>query len=386
MAEGGTLQHQDPHLEAQKLVHDIDVLLADPRLRSTLNSQKASTNILQNHSQFPTHPSPPLQQQDLETSANNAPQVVTLNLDMTLNTLINKIDRLLAEKDESSHPKPSHHKDRVVLPEVFKGGPNDDWQDYIAMFEMYCKINKWSENEKGLYLATRMRGEAQRIVTDLSDSDRMDYKKLKEALSKRFCPLEKSGLMQVEFKNRRRKKGEELQDLVLDLKRLARLAYPKFKDEVLEQIIADRFLDVIESIDLKRHIHLNRITKVEKILEVALEYEAFEGVENANKSRKVGAISVAHGQPNDEKLERLVSLTDQLYRQMGVLTEKFSKLLDNGNDDRPEFLGVPVDTNTSQPANFPNDRGRGSFRRPGGPRDRALSRGRGNYRNFQGNY
>lgn len=390
MAEGGDLQHPNPHMEAHKLVQEISALLANPVLQSTVNAHKASTsfNILHN-SQHGSQSSPPLQQSDLQPDVNNvpqadnAPQIVAVDLNMTINTLCNKLDQLLAEKSYVSQQKPNSQKERVVLPEIFKGGPNDDWQDYISMFEMYSKINNWDENEKGLYLATRMRGEAQRIVTDLSDSDRSSYEKLKAALSKRFCPLEKASLMQVEFKNRKRKKGEELSDLLLDLKRLARLAYPNFKEEVLEQLIADRFLDVLESRDLKRHIHLNRITKVDKILEVALEYEAFECAENSSKPQKVGSTSVS--QQSDEKLNRLIDLTDQLYRQMGVLTEKFAKLLNNSNDDRPEFLGVPVnhDPDNTQPPQFSNVRGRGQFRGRGGPRDRALSRGRGNYRNYQ---
>ena len=390
MAEGGLSYDLDPRLEAEQLLIDIDALLTDPLVKSTIKSHhQASSNMLHHPPdttvhKYPMHSSPPLQQSDLQT--NTAPQNVDLNI--TLNTLINKLDQVLAlqpDQQTISQTKSSDRKERVVLPEVFKGGPSDDWQDYISMFEMYAKINNWDPREQALYLATRMRGEAQRIVTDLTDSDRTDFKKLKAALSKRFCPEEKASLMQVEFKNRKRKKGEELSDLLLDLKRLARLAYPKYKGGILEQLVGDKFLEVLENREWKRHIHLNRITMLDKILAVSLEYEAFDDAENANKVKKIGSVTVnkaSETQGIEKKLDRLTDLTDQLYRQMGVLTGKFSKLLDNNNDDRPEFLGIPQGQTGDTDNHQPSFRGRGRFRRPGAPRDRALSRGRGNFRGY----
>jgi hypothetical protein len=50
-------------------------------------------------------------------------------------------------------------------------------------------INQWSENEKGLYLAVALRGQAQGILGDLPIDKQQDYKSLVKALEERFAPL-----------------------------------------------------------------------------------------------------------------------------------------------------------------------------------------------------
>jgi hypothetical protein len=45
-----------------------------------------------------------------------------------------------------------------------------------------------SENEKGLYLAVALRGQAQGILVDLPIDKQQDYKSLVKALEERFAP------------------------------------------------------------------------------------------------------------------------------------------------------------------------------------------------------
>ena len=41
------------------------------------------------------------------------------------------------------------------------------WLDYKSHFDACSRINLWSENEKGLYLAVALRGQVQGILVDL---------------------------------------------------------------------------------------------------------------------------------------------------------------------------------------------------------------------------
>ena len=62
------------------------------------------------------------------------------------------------------------------------------WLDYKFHFDACSRINQWSENEKGLYLAVALRGQAQGILGDLPIDKQQDYKSLVKALEERFAP------------------------------------------------------------------------------------------------------------------------------------------------------------------------------------------------------
>ena len=62
------------------------------------------------------------------------------------------------------------------------------WLDYKSHFDACSRINQWSENEKGLYLAVALRGQAQGILGDLSIDKQQDYQSLVKALEERFAP------------------------------------------------------------------------------------------------------------------------------------------------------------------------------------------------------
>jgi hypothetical protein len=65
------------------------------------------------------------------------------------------------------------------------------------------RINKWSENEKGLYLAVALRGQAQGILGDLPIDKQQDYKSLVKALEERFAPCNQTELYRVQLTERR---------------------------------------------------------------------------------------------------------------------------------------------------------------------------------------
>jgi hypothetical protein len=50
------------------------------------------------------------------------------------------------------------------------------WLDYKSHFDACSRVNQWSENEKGLYLAVALRGQAQGILGDLPIDKQQDYK------------------------------------------------------------------------------------------------------------------------------------------------------------------------------------------------------------------
>jgi hypothetical protein len=79
------------------------------------------------------------------------------------------------------------------------------WLDFKSHFDACSRINQWSENEKGLYLAVALRGQAQGILGDLAIDKQQDYKSLVKALEERFAPPNQTELYRVQLTERRQK-------------------------------------------------------------------------------------------------------------------------------------------------------------------------------------
>ena len=72
-----------------------------------------------------------------------------------------------------------------------------------------------------------LRGDAQKLLGDLTFSVVNDYTELKRVLGQRFNPKERVTAYRCEFRARVRKSNESLADFGYALRRLVTLAYPE---------------------------------------------------------------------------------------------------------------------------------------------------------------
>ena len=137
------------------------------------------------------------------------------------------------------------------------------WLDYRSHFNACASLNKWSEEEKGMYLAVSLRGQAQGVLGNLPDSLQMDFKELSRSLEERFSPMNQTELYRAQLKERRQKATETLPQLGQDIRRLTRLAYPTASADVCETLAKEYFIDSLSSFDMRLRIkqagpeHLN---------------------------------------------------------------------------------------------------------------------------------
>ncbi|CAG2247685.1 CNBP [Mytilus edulis] len=87
--------------------------------------------------------------------------------------------------------------------------------------------NEWTDQEKAAQLSICLRGNAQRVLSELTKSELSDYNKLRSALTQRFCPPERETAFRCEFRTRRRSRDESAAEYGYSLKRLASHAYPQ---------------------------------------------------------------------------------------------------------------------------------------------------------------
>ena len=82
---------------------------------------------------------------------------------------------------------------------------------------MVARWNDWTYTEKGVQLATRFRGKAQKVLSSISESQRSDYEAMKSALEKRFGPPHRKNAFRAIFRQWKRESKESLMDYGSDV-------------------------------------------------------------------------------------------------------------------------------------------------------------------------
>ena len=90
----------------------------------------------------------------------------------------------------------------LVLPKKFDGTGN--FKEWISHFESVAAINKWNEEEKGLWIRVRLTEKAHMSLTLLTSDTPQMYEALKRALRERFEPSSKQEVYKAEFENQRK--------------------------------------------------------------------------------------------------------------------------------------------------------------------------------------
>lgn len=149
------------------------------------------------------------------------------------------------------------------------------WNDYMVHFETVANLNNWSGKIKAMKLIACMQDDALSTLGDINTHSPPSYEDLISTMSKRFEPKNQMELYRNQMDARVRKKGESLPELVQDIKRLVRLAYPNAQQDVRDSLAYRTFKDALNDRDLAFAICQGNIDTIDEALNLALKYEAF---------------------------------------------------------------------------------------------------------------
>ena len=209
----------------------------------------------------------------------------------------------------------------AMQPDRYDG--STPWLEYQAHFEFCADINGWGDEESALYLAAKLKGPAQKVLGDRRC--RRGYAELTGMLSRSFGPGQHSEMYLAELRNRRRKVGETIQEMGLDIRRLGQLAYPEMDEEARDRLARMHFRDALDNQEIRVAIFQARPSTLEEAIEIATELDSYMEVEK-NRAGKVSRPQA-----------RVVISQDDEIRQ---LREELAKLRSGqGSGGRQNFRG-----------------------------------------------
>ena len=225
---------------------------------------------------------------------------------------------------------------REKEPDKFDG-KSVDWRDYVVHFEQTSRWNGWSQPEMAKQLCMSLRGPAQKLLGDAKQEELDDYNLVKEMLTRRFAPKERTTAYRVEFNSRTRNKNESLSDYGYALRRLVKLAYPEH--DKTEDLAIDQFIKGLDNFELQKRVQFSHPSSLESAIAVAIEYEAFVGSARERDIRKpkeqqneftVQAIQKTNNKPCKDEKENseLANLSQTLmncFQELGKRMDEINK-------------------------------------------------------------
>ena len=170
---------------------------------------------------------------------------------------------------------------------------NWDFDEYMAHFMSVARWNGWSYAEMADQLAMNLRGSARTVLGNLPEHEVRDFDSLKAALTRRYCPLERRTAYRNEFQHRRRSKGENLVEYGCVLRKLAAKAHPSLVPSQREVLIVDQFISGLNSTETRRHVSFAHPENLDEAIDLAVEFESFEGNQSIKKPSGTTANVVA---------------------------------------------------------------------------------------------
>ena len=213
-------------------------------------------------------------------------------------------------------------------PDTFDGS-SVELRDYICHFEQVSRWNNWSESEMATQLVMSLRGNAQRILSELGSAELYNYQMLKAVLVRRFCPPEREMAHRCEFRNRKRKSKESVAEFGYALRRLSSLAYPSLQFHVREGMLLDQYIAGLDNQELRRHVQFAHPQSLDKAISLALEFEAFNATQlgsskPTDKIYQIGAVRMGQKQDDvrDSQIDQLRKTVENLQTVVQNLTDQ----------------------------------------------------------------
>ncbi|CAC5382568.1 unnamed protein product [Mytilus coruscus] len=203
----------------------------------------------------------------------------------------------LTKNQSTANTVSSGSNDVKIKPSKYDG--NTPWMDYLPHFEMCALVNMWSEHQKGLYLAVSLIGQAQAVLGDLPKEKRQIFSDLVYALEERFAPSSQTELYRAQFKERRQKASETLQELGQSVRRLSNLAYPTAPLELRDTLAKEQFIDALVDSEMRLRIKQSRPKGLNDAIWLAVELEAY----NTAESKTLKSMGHLRQTTSDEQTE-----------------------------------------------------------------------------------
>ena len=187
-------------------------------------------------------------------------------------------------------PRPAYRERESstrIKPRAYDGsGP---WKEYAHYFERLGKLNGWRDDDKMELLWIHLEGTALNYVENIPEGSVTTYEELCGTLESRFGERNMAEIFKAELRRRARRPGESLPELGQDIRRLITNAYPRIRQEGLEELAVEKFREAILDPAVRLAVFQSKPQTLDEAVRAAVEAESWHISEGQHQREQVRA-------------------------------------------------------------------------------------------------
>ena len=167
----------------------------------------------------------------------------------------------------------NHRKKQLKL-QHYDGSTSFD--SFLAQFRNAATYNEWNDADQLAHMKASLQGNAANVLWDTSSEKTDSIQKLCDILHIRFGTIGMAERYRTDLRTRRRRCGETLQELHLDIQRLTSLAFPGPRNDASDIIGRDAFIDSLNDDNLSLKVREREPLSLNEAAKIAIRLESYQ--------------------------------------------------------------------------------------------------------------
>ena len=195
---------------------------------------------------------------------------------------------------------------------TFDGTNTAQFRPWIIQFEAIARHQGWTAGERVVRLVSSLTGPAANLLIGMTLGQLDNYNFLRTRLSRRYDPPEREEAHRAELRARTRRRNESADEFAENIKNFAQHAYPLADQNMLDNLVVERFREGHGNEELKMHLCLYPSTGLQDLIGACVRFETHVEIgSHASKSNE-GLYTVQSGNRNELTLEEVTRAARKL--------------------------------------------------------------------------
>ena len=156
---------------------------------------------------------------------------------------------------------------------TFDGTNTAQFRPWIIKFEAIARHQGWTAGERVVRLVSSLTGPAANLLIGMTLAQLDNYNFLRTRLSRRYDPPEREEAHRAELRARTRRRNESADEFAENIKNLAQRAYPLADQNMLDNLVVERFREGHGNEELKKHLCLYPSTGLQDLIGACVRFE-----------------------------------------------------------------------------------------------------------------
>ena len=195
---------------------------------------------------------------------------------------------------------------------TFDGTISAQFRPWIIQFEAIARHQCWTLGERVVRLVSSLTGPAANLLIGMTLGQLDDYNFLRARLSRRYDPPEREEAHRAELRARMRRRNESADEFAENLKNLAQRAYPSADQNMLDNLVVERFREGHGNEELKKHLCLYPSTGLQDLIGACVRFETHVEIGSHARKSNEGLYTVQSSNQTELTLEEVTRAARRL--------------------------------------------------------------------------